>query len=275
MCIPRLAWGIVALLFLGSGAAAGNAPGNNPVKLLHGHDFAGGGYTVLAQVWGPARHEIQRELGEFYIDDPGLLEELKALWITGGPTPMYACGYHYTILVLRGQRIVDGFSVNLETECGTVVTDGSSYRFDPVLLTQPAARYRTPVVERRTFDSLAEGRERLAALAGNERLLLRPEPEWREYDGEFRFRADCPEHSFNSFNSAILQACLSRVRSEIGAKYPGMPFDVAEAGSDSGGYILIEMKCRKALHGRFDMYGDYDEWRDYEPTVTFYWKEAE
>ena len=53
---------------------------------------------------------------------------------------MHACGYHYTILLVRDRRRVDSFSINLEIGCGTVVTDAGSYRFDVSLLTRHAER---------------------------------------------------------------------------------------------------------------------------------------
>ena len=265
----RLATGLLVVLLWAGGIPAGSAAGDEAVELLSGHDFTAGGYTVLARLWGRERHEIQRELGEFYVDDPAVLEELRNLWVTRGTAPFYACGYHYTVLVLQGQRIVDSFVINLETDCGAVVTAGGSYRFDPTLLTQPAARYRKPVVERREFASLKEGRAYLAGLAGNERLLLAPHPEWRDHDGEFRFKVPCPDHGYED---ARVDACLDRLRAEIDAVSGGEAYALSESGSGSD-YILVEMKCSKALHSRFDLHEEYFAWRDYKPAVTLYWRQ--
>lgn len=262
---------LLALLAAPVSALAGKAPGDKPVRLLEGHDFAAGGYSVVGLFWNRPRHPIQNTLGEFYVDDPALLEELGAQWVTGGPAPMYACGYHYTILLVRDRQIVDSFAINLETECGAVVTDGRSYRFDTALLTRHAEGYRKPTAERREFASLAEGREYLKTLAGNKRLLLMPEPQWREYDGEFPFWAPCPGHDHDK---AKVAACIRKVRAEIETKYTGETFDLEETGS-SGDRIMIDLKCSKALHARFDLYEDYWKWRDYEPMLILYWKQAE
>ncbi|MBE9556794.1 MAG: hypothetical protein IMF08_08050 [Proteobacteria bacterium] len=243
---------------------------SQPLPLLGEHRFTAGGYSLVGLTWGRPRHPVQDQLGDFYVDNPALLEELKALWVTGPPAPMYACGYHYTVLLIRDARTVESFSINLETGCGTVVTDAGSYHFDAALLSTHADRYRKPVVERREFASLAEGRDFLSGLAGNERLLLMPQPRWRDYDGEFRFMLPCPDHGYDEVK---VTACIAKARAEIEVKFPGEEFDLSEAGGE-GDRIMIEMKSSKALHTRFDLYEDYWEWRDYEPGVTLYWRAA-
>jgi hypothetical protein len=262
---------VFAILLLALSAIPSTAwADGKPLPLLGDHDLAAGGYSLVGLTWGRPRHPLQEQLGNFYVDDPALLEELKALWVTGGPAPMYACGYHYTVLLVRARRTVESFSINLETGCGTVVTDGGSYYFDAALLTRHADRYRKPVVEHRDFTSLAEGRNYLASLAGNERLLLLPEPQWRDYDGEFRFMLPCPDHGYDE---AKVAACIANAHAEIEAKFPGEEFDLSEAGGE-GERIMIEMKSSKPLHARFDLYEIEWEWRDYEPGVILYWRAA-
>jgi hypothetical protein len=258
---------LLALVTLPSAAPAGD----KPLPLLGDHDFTAGGYSLVGLTWGRPRHPVQEQLGDFYVDAPALLEELKALWVTGGPAPMYACGYHYTVLLARTGRTIESFSINLETGCGTVVTDAGSYHFDAALLTAHADRYRKPIVERRDFTSLAEGRDYLAGLAGNTKLLLMPEPQWLTYDGEFRFMLPCPGHGYDE---AKVTACIDKARAEIEAKFPGETFDLSEAGGE-GERIMIEMKSSKALHARFDLYENERKWRDYEPAVILYWKQAD
>lgn len=259
---------LLALLAL---PVAARADGK-PLPLLGEHDFTAGGYSLIGLNWGRPRHPVQKQLGEFYVDDPALLKELKTMWVTAGPAPMYACGYHYTILLVREGRPVEDFSINLETECGTVVTDTGSYRFDAALLTRLADRYRKPVVEQREFASLAEARDYLASLAGNERLLLMPDPQWRVYDGEFRLMLPCPDHGYDE---AKVNGCIGGLRAEIKAKYPGETFDLSEAGSSGDDLILIEMKSSRTLHDHFDLYDDDWKWRDYDPALTLYWKQVD
>jgi hypothetical protein len=262
-----VAFCLLALVALPSAAMSGD----EPLPLLGNHDFTADGYSLIGLTWGHPRHLVQEQLGDFYVDDQALLEELRALWLTGGPAPMYACGYHYTVLLIRDARTVESFSVNLETGCGTVVTDAGSYRFDATLLTAHADRYRKPVVERRDFTSLAEGRDYLAGLTGNRKLLLMPEPRWLTYDGEFRFMLHCPGHGYDE---AKITACIDKARTEIATKFPGETFDLSEAGSE-GERIMIEMKSSKPLHARFDLYEDEWKWRDYEPGVILYWRQAD
>lgn len=255
----------VLLLVLNATPAAAREAGP---RLLEGHDFTTGAYALFGLVWGRERHEIQGALGNFYVDDISLLQELQESWAAGGPAPYHACGYHYTIYLLRDRHIVDSFSINLEVGCGSVVTGKGAYFFDPRLLVRYADRYARPVVEQAEYRDLKEARQALASLAGNPRLLLQPMPAWRDFDGEFRFMAPCPGHGHDEDK---VSACLNRVRAEITAAHPGEPFALEEAGGDSE-HILVEMKCRKDLHGRFELYEDYFRWRDYEPRLTLYWK---
>lgn len=255
----------VLLLIVNAAPAAAREPGP---KLLEGHDFTTGAYVLFGTVWGRERHEMQEKLGNFFVEDIALLQEIQRAWVAGGPAPFYACGYHYTVYVLRDRNIVDSFSINLETGCGSVVTGKGSYFFDPRLLVRFADRYRKPVIEEMKYENLGQARRALASLAGNPRLLLQPMPAWRDFDGEFRFMAPCPDHGFDDNK---VGACLDRVRSEISAAHPGEPFSLEETGGD-GENILVEMKCRKALRLRFELYEDYFRWRDYEPRMTLYWK---
>jgi hypothetical protein len=275
MPIRRLALGVLALVFSAQAALAAGVTKDGAVRLLGGHDFADRSYAIVGLILSHRRHPIQEELGDFYVDDPTLLEELNAQWVTGEQVPMHACGYHYTILLVRDRRRVDSFSINLETGCGTVATDAGSYRFDVALLTRHAERYRKPVMERRNFASLAEGRDYLAGLAGNRRLLLVPDPHWREYDGEVRFHAPCPGHDFgHGINAAKLSVCINRVRTEIGTKFPGETFDLSSDGGSTGN-ITVKMKSSKTLYARFDLYKIAYEWKDYAPSLTLHWKQAE
>jgi len=270
---PRSVYAVLLLILFSvpAGARADSAG----LPLLGNHDFQTGGYSLVGLFWNGPRHPVQDELGQFYVDDPAVLAEMQAEWRTGEPAPFYACGYHYTVLLVRGGEAMESLAINLETECGTVVVDGKSYRFDVAYLTRHADRYRKPIVDRRIFPSLAEARGYLDGIDGDQRLLFKPEPHWRKYDGEFRFTVPCPDHDFNS---AKRRACFDRVRAEFETIFPGEVFDLSEAGSSSGvsgDFVTIEMKCSKPLHDRFDLYEDDWKWRDYEPALTLYWKQPQ
>lgn len=260
--IPLL---LLAALPLQARAGGGDLP------LLGNHDFSAGGYSLIARFWNRPRHPLQKKLGEFYVDDPAVLAEMQAEWRAGEPAPFYACGYHYTILLVRAGEILDSLAINLETECGTVVTSAGSFRFDTALLTRHADRYRKPLVEQREFPSLAEARTYLVEIEGDPRLLLKPEPHWQNYDGDFRFMLPCPGHDFDS---GKVSACIDKLKAEIETKFPDELFDLMEAGGQTD-LVMIEMKCSKALHDRFDLYEDYWEWRDYKPALTLYWKQPD
>ena len=241
------------------------------LPLLGYHDFQAGGYSLVGLLWNRPRHPLQKELGEFYVDDPVLLAEMQSEWRAGEPALLYACGYHYTILLVRGGEILDSLAISLETECGTIVSGAGSYRFDTTLLTSHVDRYRKPMVEHREFPSLAEARTYLAEIGRDPGLLLKPRPQWQDYDGEFRFMLPCPGHGYDD---AKVAARIVSARAGIEAKYPGESFDLMEAGGQDD-LVMIEMKCSKALHDRFDLYEDYWEWRDYKPALTLHWKQPE
>lgn len=248
---------------------------DNRVSPLAGYDFAAGGYSLVGRVWGgpgDPRHPVQKELGEFYVDDPALLEEIKAQWIVGErPVLISPCDYHYAMQVIRDRQVVGEFLISLENECVVLVMDGESLGLDAATLTRHADRYRKPVVESFYFNSLAEARDHLASLAGNERLLVTPDPYWRDYEGDFRFIILCPGHGYRP---AKIKACIDKVRAEIETEYPGEKFDLTDrVGRDDR--FNIEIKSSKALYARFDLYKINKGWFEYAPLLIVYWKQAE
>lgn len=258
------------LMLLLAGPVPAHAEGAGE-PLFAAHDFAAGRYSLVGLLDSRPRHPIQKQLGNFYVDDPALLATMRSEWRAGAEAPFYACGYHYTILLTRDGEVVESLAINLETECGTVVGNSGSHRFDTALLTRHAARYREPVIEQRDFASLAEARTYLAKAETDPRLLLAPHPVWRDYDGYFRFMMPCPGHGFDDVKVA---ACIAAARSAIEAKYPGEKFELDESGSQ-GDDIMVEMKSRKPLHDRFDLYEDYWEWRNYDPVLVLYRKQPD
>lgn len=267
MRLPGFAIGLLALV-LSAGGGAADEIGGQP--LLGEYNFDTESYTLLVLTSGPVRHPVQQQLGNFYVDDRAVLNILKNSWVTGGPAPQHACGFHYDIIVLADKEILENLAYNLEIGCGAITTDWGAFYFDQTLLTKHQAAYRKTVVEERSFGSFEEGRAYLAAIDSDPRLLMRMYPNWREYDGEFRFMAPCPGHGYDD---AKVNACLDDLRAEIAARHPGKSFDLMESGGD-GDNVLVEMKCSKALRERFDLYEDYFKWRDYEPVVTLYWRQA-
>lgn len=242
------------------------------VRLFEKYNFESGRYAVVGMIWSDQGNKIQKALGDFYTDDVDILSELKQKWITDEPSPMFACGYHYTISVLKDGREVESFSLNLEEGCNTIVTDRGHYYFDPDKLGAFIGRFKKPIIERKVFKTRAEGSAYLKSLSGRTDVLMTRTSEGFDYDGEFRFYADC---NFGGFDNNRMQQCLTRVEKQIMKKYPGEKFMVDEAGSMWGAgksKILIRMKCRKGLYNKFDLYAVEWKWSGYSSELMILWK---
>ncbi len=251
----------------------GAAPvADDRVRLFEKYDFKNRQFTVVGITWGEQRHKIQDELGNFYTDDIKVLEEIKQQWITEEQSPMFACGYHYTIFVLKDGKEVESFSLNLEEGCNTIATEHGHYFFDPQKLASFIGKLKKPRMEKKSFRTLTDGRAYVKSLSGRSDLLMSLTPAWIEYDGEFRFDVDC---NFGSFDSNRMQQCVNRVEKQIHKKYPGEKFALDEAGSSVGqgkSKIMIRMKCSKALYEKFNLYKTDWEWTNYSPEMTVLWK---
>ncbi len=261
---------LAATLFSISGAACLSPHGR--VRLFEKYDFESGRYAVVGMMWSEQRHKMQEALRDFYTDDLRILAELKEKWVTDEPSPVFACGYHYTIYVLKDGVEVESFSINLDDGCNTVATNHGYYYFDPNKLGVFIGKLKKPIIKRKAFKSPSEGRTYIKSLSGRTDVLMVLTPDWLEYDGEFRFYADC---NFGNFDSNLIQRCVDRVGRQIRKKYDGEKFMVDEGGSMSGpgkSKILIRMKCFKNLYDRFDLYRVEWEWRGYSPELTVVWK---
>jgi hypothetical protein len=250
-------------LSLGSEPAA-----HDRERLFEKYNFTSGQYAVIGITWGEQRHKIQNELGNFYTDDIAILEGLKQQWITDDPSPIFACGYHYTIYLLKDGKQVESFSLNLEEGCNTIATEHGHYFFDPNKLAAFIDKFKKPRVERKLFETPAEGRTYIKSLSGRADVLMAITPDWAEYDGEFRFYTAC---NFGNYDSTLMRQCLNQVENQISKKYLGEKFALDEAGSMSGkgeSKLMIEMKCSKGLYDKFDVYKKEWEWIGYPLELT-------
>lgn len=242
------------------------------VHLFEKYDFESGRYAVVGLIWSEESHKIQKELGDFYTDDVQILTEFKQKWVTDKRSPVFACGYHYTIYVLKDGVEVESFSLNLDEGCNTVATSYGYYFFDPNKLAEFIGRLKTPIVKRNSFKSVSEGRTYIKSLSDRADLLMVVTPDWLEYDGEFRFNVDC---NFGDLESDRSRQCLKRVEKQIMKEYHGEKFVLDLGGIMSGpgkSEILIIMKCSKDLYDKFNLYKVKWEWRGYSPELTVLWK---
>jgi len=156
------------------------------VKLFQEYDFSQGGYALVGTITESDRSGLRDSLGEFFTDDPALLEEFKSTWVFTKESPRYACGYHYKIKLVRGGEELAGFRINLN--CNEIVTDNyEAYFFDAQLLRCFLGRLkRRPVECAAVFLSLEAGRAGVDSICRNDSALLyMPQPKWLKTDGLF------------------------------------------------------------------------------------------
>jgi hypothetical protein len=238
------------------------------VYLLEKYDFNKGNFSIAGIVWHDQRHNLQKSLGNIYTDDVEVLNILKTNWITENPSPFYACGYHFGIFVIEGHTERESFFINVEKDCNTVVTKNGQFYFDPNKLVMFKDKYKKLVTKRKHFNSCQEGRNYMKALQTKDKLLFYLQPEWFNYDGEFRFSIKCDE---TDFDSPLAQKCIERAQSRIAERFPGKSFNLEQFGS-SNKEILITMKCQRDLYNEFDLYKIEWKYNGYSPDLTVFFK---
>ncbi len=241
---------------------------NGYVHLFDKYDFNKGNYSIVGIVWHDQRHELQKTIGNFYIDDIQVLNEIKDSWITEKPSPFYACGYHFGIFVIQDGYEIESFFINVEKDCNTVVTEYGQFYFDPSKIRMLKDKFKKPVLKRMRFNSCQEGRNYINALDKNNKYLMYLKPRWINYDGEFRFYIHCDQIEFDN---PVSQQCLNSANDRISKMFPKELFVLEQSGSSSG-QILITMKCKKELYDKFDLYKIDWKWSDYLPELMVLFK---
>jgi hypothetical protein len=181
-------------------------PSKDNVNLFEKFDFEKGNYAVVGLKWHDQRHQLQKELGNFYTDDIDVLVELKQKWLTGEPSPMFACGYHFGVFVVKDGKELESFFINVEEGCNTVATEYGHFYFDPQKIIEFKDKFKKPIYKKIKFDTLQDGRNCIESLYNNDDLLMFLTPEWIEYDGEFRFWVDC---NYGDYNRDLINKCVT------------------------------------------------------------------
>ena len=238
------------------------------INLLQKYDFEKGGFSIVGTIWHGQRHELQKALGDFYVDDVQVLKELQKKWVTEKRSPFYKCGYHYRVFIIEDRKERESFLINVEKGCNTVVTDYGSFYFDPFKISSFKEKLRNPIIKQEHFEFYQEGRDYLQSLSENENFLLYLKPDWIDHDGEFYFVAECQEIGFRS---SVVQECLSNIKERISSKYPGLNYNLKHTGAVFG-KLLIKMECNEEFYNRFSLYEIYTEYKPYPLELTVYFK---
>src|SRR5687767_9322662 len=85
-------------------------------ELLKKYNFDEGGYYILGVRSESDRNALADSLGEFYTDDIKILNAIKKEWVFKKPSPKFACGYHYEVIVCKNGVGLESFSINLNCD---------------------------------------------------------------------------------------------------------------------------------------------------------------
>lgn len=244
--------------------------------LFEKHRFEDGGYALLGIFVHHNDHPLQKKVGEFYTDDVQVLNAIKRAWVFRKSQRQYACGYHYEIIVLQHGVRKESFAINLE--CNELVTrDGSRY-FDLKKISAFATVLKPVRNEKREFSTVNEARDFLDAVSKRADFLYYWPPRWLEYEGEFRFRIQCPaDLGKNCSSGEKSDAMLPRLRTSISVAYPGERFDLVPSGGSSDGEAYFTVKGSKSLEEKFDLYDRwgrtiFGKWEAYHLSLSWYSK---
>ncbi len=244
--------------------------------LFEKYRFEDGGYTFLGIFVHHNDHPLQKKIGEFYTDDVPLLNAIKKDWVFKKPQHMYACGYHYDIIILKNGKELDSFPINLE--CKELVTSKGSVYFDLKKLEAFSSRFKHLKKETREFQTVTDARRFLNDASKTVDFVYAWPPRWLTYEGEFRFNMKCPtEFGTDCHKTGIADKLLSRLSEQISKKYPGEVFELQEMGGTSNGDIFIVVKCNKSLEEKFDLYDRwgktiFGKWEPYHLSLKWYRK---
>jgi hypothetical protein len=260
---------VVALLFFSAQTLSAQ------YRPFEKYNFDEGGYILVGVFEHHSDHPVQKSVGEFYTDDVALLNAIKEAWNFPREQRMYACGYHYHLLLMRQGTKLNELSINLE--CNEVVTDTGSRVFDSSLLTRFSSRLQKLVSRSDEFPSIEKAREYWKQIKQDEDLVYAYEPEWLEYEGSFRLKVQCPAEDRDCYKFGRDDTILAAVREKITTSYPGEKFEVSTTGGTSAGEAFIEIKCNKTLESKFDIYDRWNKeafgkWQPFHLYLRSYWK---
>ncbi len=236
--------------------------------------FEDGGYTLVGiNSRESDKNALADSLGDFYTDDIAVLNAIKAAWIFRRSSPMYACGYHYGIIILKDGKEVASNWINLN--CHELTTNNGSLYFDERKLSMFRDRFKKLFVKTDDFGSRAEALSYWSHIHSDKRFVFADEPDWLEFDGSFGFLFKCPEA--NGKCNERKDKYLDQVKAEIAAAYPDEKVKVQTSRSIRGD-LLFNVRSTLALYRRFKLYkvdpSSYFEgqWEPIPLSLRSYWK---
>lgn len=238
-------------------------------QLLKKYDFDKGGYYLIGVRSESDRNGLADSLGEFYTDDIKILNAIKKEWTFKKPSPKYACGYHYEVVICKNGLELESFSINLN--CNEIVSDNGYFYFETRQLRMFKDSFKKLFRKQEKFASLTDARNYRKNILKVPNLILTPTPIWTKYEGTFQFTYVCPKGSKDCLdNEAKL---LIKLTEEIKLKYPDEEFELEGRGGSISD-LFVEVKCNKTLADKFGLYKrdlEFDKWEPYRYSFYTFW----
>jgi len=222
-------------------------------------------------------NKLRDSVGEFYTEDTSVLNIFKKEWVFDKPSPAYACGYHYSILICRKGAVLESDGVNLN--CHEIATDTGYFYFDSQKLRPFIGKLKKLYVEHKHFNNVEEAREYRLNILKDKNLIYSSKPDWTKFNGTFRFEYPYEEDTSTNFslNEYVKKdnALLQKIKEAINSAYPNQDFELADVGG-SLDEVDIEVKCDKTFAEKFKLYkksAEFRGWQSYDLNLVSYWRE--
>lgn len=223
--------------------------GFGQTELLRKYNFDEGGYYILGVRSESDHNGLSDSLGEFYTADIRILNAIKKEWVFKKPSPKYACGYHYEVIVCKNGIGLESFSINLN--CNEIVSANGYFYFDSRQLRMFKDDLKRAYRIQENFSSLNEARDYRSKVVTQPTLIFVPTPEWTNYEGTFEFTFFCQGKSKDCRNNE--RKLLETIKAEISQAYPDEPFELDLRGGSTT-ELFIAVKSNKSLADKFTLY---------------------
>lgn len=232
-----------------------------PTPLLSSLD-PNDGRSVLVGVltgFGPSRY-----MGDFYVDNPQTLAELKERWVSIELNVDYrtACFYEMYVYVLNDGKLIEKLSFNVS--CDYVVTNYGQLTFPGKHFVLPnwKKKVKPAHTETRHFETLTEARDYYAAVQKLPLYLYADTPEWETNEGKFSFSMTCSkvpsseepqEAKCRRCDDEILDydlrtACVAEVERQLKKWDEKEAYTLSNPSVRRNGSISVEISANRSLY---------------------------
>jgi hypothetical protein len=241
------------------------------VQIFKNYDFNSGEYSILGTFSESDRSTLRDSLGEFYTDDTAILNQFKNAWEFGQPGKMYACGYHYSIIICKNGMSLESFSINLN--CNEIFGKNALYYFDANWLRLFYGKLKKPHKRKKQFTTIQTAKDEFQSIIEDTSLILCFQPDWLDFEGSFRFTHHCQVGIIDCLNQDSI--ILATVKEKIMQTFPNENFILNTMGGSSNS-IEFEIRCNQSLSNQFNLFERnldcFGKWKPFDLSLLSYWK---